>query len=185
MSIIEKPGAIAPVRSSRFEDEPGFYNPAGLWFYGNIRLLHGKLAHVEQACGNRDYTSSVLDSIEKESERLVLDGKILVCGVHGAGHQRAAIVPLRWGSPRIVVFSGGFQHHLGKDLDQEPFRSARLWRYKFDPKTDLVVSRRAPDRKPTYALFNPTVDRLIAELATGTKAGLCSVFDSLTPCLSK
>jgi DNA processing protein len=87
-----------------------------------------------------------------------------VTGIHSAAHMRAAIVPLRWGAPRILVLSGGFHYHLGENLDQEPFRSARLWRYAWDPLTDLAISRRAPDKLPTYAHFNPTVDRLIENI---------------------
>jgi hypothetical protein len=81
-------------------------------------------------------------------------------------------VPLRWGAPRIVVVSGGFKYHLGPDLKDEPFRAARLWRYEFDRRTDLIVSRRAPDKLPTYASHNPTVDRLIARLALRQWPGL-------------
>lgn len=183
MPLIDQSAPGRSVRSARFEDEPGFYEPAGLWLYGNVRLLHSSLAFVETICDGHVESPSLFDSAEKEAERLVLDGKILVCGIHNATHQRAATVPLRWGSPRIVVFSGGFEYHLGKDLKQEPFRAARLWRYQWDPLTDLAVSRRAPDSKPTYALFNPTVDRLIRELALGSKKGLSSPFDSLTPLL--
>jgi DNA processing protein len=81
-------------------------------------------------------------------------------------------VPLRWGAPRILVFSGGFHHHLGPDLKEEPFRAARLWRYQFDAKTDLVISRRAPDKLPTFARFNPTVDRLIQRIVAREVPGL-------------
>ena len=171
---------VSDVRSSRFEDKPGFYEPAGLWFYGNIRLLHANLAYIEQARAKAEFSPTDLDEIEKQTERLVLDGKVLVCGIHNEGQSRSAIVPLRWGSPRIVVFSGGFYHHLGQDLNEEPFRAARLWRYQWDPKTDLAVSRRAPDRLPTFAKFNPGLDRLIAEIAMGTRQGLNSIFDTLT-----
>ncbi len=172
MSIIDQSAVRGPVRTAPFEEEPGFYEPAGLWLYGNVRLLNGSLAHVKQACGEFYLQPSVMDAIEQEAECLVLDMKILVCGVHNAAHQRAAIVPLRWGSPRILVLSGGFYHHLGKDLKQEPFRSARLWRYQFDERTDLVISRRAPDRLPTFAQNNATVDRLILKMVNRQIAGL-------------
>lgn len=160
-------GTIAPPRrSAPFDQEPGFYPDAHLWLYGNVRLLGANLAHVELALGPPNQTPATLDEIEHETERLVLSGQTLVTGVHNAALQRAAIVPLRWGSPRILVLSGGFEHHLGKDLKQEPFRAARLWRYQFDERCDLVVSRRAPDRLPTFAHHNPTVDRLIVSIAT-------------------
>lgn len=118
---------------------------------------------------------SRLASCEQEAEGIVLTGRVLVCGVHNEFHQRAAVVPLRWGAPRIIVFSGGFQHHLGADLDQEPFRAARLWRYAWDATSDLAISRRAPDKLPTFARANPTVDRLIRKIADETLVGLPAV----------
>ena len=154
-----------PRRSAPYDQEPGYYPPAGIWLYGNVRLLEGGLFHVERASGPPTQSASELKAIEEETQRQVLGGKVLVCGIHNAGHQRSAVVPLRWGSPRIVVMSGGFRFHLGNGLEQEPFRAARIWRYQWDPKTDLAISRRAPDRLPTYALHNPTVDRLIRCLA--------------------
>lgn len=161
-------------RTAPFHHEPGFYEPAGLWLFGNARLLEQSLAHVQAATGPPDHRPDALEAIEQEAERLVLDGSVLVCGVHNPAHQRAAIVPLRWGSPRIIVVSGGFKHHLGELLQDEPFPAARLWRYTWDPLTDLAISRRAPEKKPTYALHNPAVDRLIARLACGERVGLLS-----------
>jgi hypothetical protein len=95
-----------------------------------------------------------------------------VCGIHNPAHRRAAIVPLRWGAPRVLVVSGGFCFHLGVKLNQEPFRAARLWRYQWDPTTDLIISRRAPEKKPTFALHNPTVDRMIGQITRGEWPGL-------------
>ncbi len=168
-----------------YEVEPGYYEPGKLWLYGNVRLLHAKLAHVPNACGRPGHSRVELEEVEKDAERLILEGKVLVTGVHNPAHQRAAIVPIRWGSPRIVVFSGGFQYHLGKELNQEPFRAARLWRFQWDAKTDLAVSLRAPEKLPTYAHHNPTVDRLVAMLALGLWPGLNSPADGLTPTLSQ
>ena len=102
----------------------------------------------------------------------MLGGKVVVTGIHSPAHQRSAIVPLRWGAPRILVLSGGFHHHLGPNLKEEPFRAARLWRYQFDERTDLVISRRAPDKLPTFAQFNPTVDRLIQLITSRQVPGL-------------
>jgi len=153
-----------PKRTAPFSEEPGFYEPAGLWFYGNIKLLDGRLNYVKRTLGTPDCQSSFRQEVEKEAEELVLRGETLVCGIHNVCHMRAAIVPLRWGSPRILVFSGGFRFHLGEDLLDEPFLSARLWRYQWDARTDLVVSRRAPDKLPTFARYNPTVDHLIERL---------------------
>jgi DNA processing protein len=155
----------AAIRRGRRPRPDPFYSPGlGLWLYGNERLLAGNLACVEAALGPPTHTERQLLAVEREAERLVLDGKILVCGVHHEAHRRAAIVPVRLGSPRVVVFSGGFRFHLGPDLVEEPFRAARLWRYAWDPETDLAVSRRGPDALPTYARHNPAVDRIVAAL---------------------
>lgn len=169
-------------RSAPFNEEPGQHGK--LWLYGNVRLLQADLACVGRACGQPVHTSQQLEEIEKFAEQIVLDGKILVCGVHNPAHQRAAVVPLRWGSPRIVVFSGGFKQHLGDDLKNEAFRAARLWRYAWDPLTDLAVSRRAPDKRPTWGHYNPTVDSLIVCLAAGARVGLLSPLNADRPFLS-
>lgn len=160
------PKSNPPRRSTPFDQHPGFYEPAGLWLHGNAHLLDGDLACVSETFGSPPQDTEACELIERIAERFVREGRILVTGVHGLAHQRAAIVPLRWGAPRIVVLSGGFFYHLGDDLKREPFRAARLWRYEFDPRTDLAVSRRAPDRLPTFALHNRTVDRLVLQIAT-------------------
>lgn len=161
-----------PRRSAPFDHEPGFYPDAKLWLYGNVRLLDSDLVHLPAALGEPRQTPSQLDALEHQAEVLVLAGKILVTGIHNAAQQRVAVVPLRWGAPRILVLSGGFYHHLGQTLTDEPFRAARLWRYQFDPRQDLVISRRAPDRRPTFALYNPTVDRLIEQIVGRQTPGL-------------
>lgn len=169
-----------PRRNAPYDEEPGYYISGALWLYGNVRLLWGKLAHVSSALGPPTHRRAELDAVEREAEEYVLGSRILVCGIHSPAHQRAAVVPLRWGSPRIVVVSGGFYHHFGSELKDEPFRAARLWRYQFDPMTDLAVSRRAPEKKPTFASHNPTVDRIVALLSAGEWPGLRSPFDLLT-----
>lgn len=173
-------GPAPPRRSAPYEEEPGYFEPGGLWMYGNSRLLDGRLVYIAGACGPNHHPPSELDAMERQAEEVVLAGQCLVCGVHNAAHQRAAVVPLRWGAPRIVVVSGGFRFHLGPDLKQEPFRAARLWRYEFDARTDLIISRRAPDKKPTYASHNPTVDRLIQLIAQHEWPGLRSPRELLT-----
>jgi hypothetical protein len=169
----------APKRTAPYNEEPGYYALGHLWLYGNARLMDCPLACIARACGPPTHSHDDLDLVTREAEELVLDGKILVCGIHSPAHKRAAVVPLRWGSPRILVLSGGFNHHLGENLRQEPFRSARLWRYEFDRLTDLVVSRRAPDKKPTFARHNPTIDRLIVMFASREWPGLAAPFDSV------
>ncbi|MCW5939872.1 MAG: hypothetical protein KF884_10870 [Fimbriimonadaceae bacterium] len=160
-----------PSRSTPFDQEPGFYEPAGLWLYGNVRLLSVNLAMISQACGPPDHAPDELDEIERMAEQSILEGKVLVTGIHSPAHMRAAIVPLRWGAPRILVVAGGFKYHLGADLKQEPFRAARLWRYQWDERTDLVVSRRAPEKLPTFARHNPTVDRLVSKIVNQELGG--------------
>jgi hypothetical protein len=158
-------GATQRFQPEYSTDEIRFDEALGLWLFGNVSLLGAELFHIARACGPPVHPREELDAIEVEADAAVLDGKVLVCGIHGPAHQRAAVVCLRWGAPRIVVMSGGFKYHLGEKLNEEPFRAARLWRYCWDPLTDLAVSRRAPDKKPTYAAHNPTIDRLIAKLS--------------------
>ena len=153
-----------PKRSAPFDVEPSFYEPAKLWLFGNVKLLRAELACVDRCFGEPIHAPDELDRISNDAMNLVLESKVLVAGVHNIAHQRAAVVPLRWGAPRILVFSGGFNVHLGDDLSNEPFRAAKLWRRQFDPQTDLVVSRRAPNRLPTFSKHNPTVDRLIEKV---------------------
>lgn len=162
-------------RTAPFNLEPGFYEPADLWLYGNARILQGELACVEASFGEASHLPRELDDIEQAAEDLVLAGKTLVCGIHSPAHQRVALVPLRWGAPRIVVMSGGFFYHLGNELTREPFRAARLWRYQWDHRTDLAVSRRAPEKLPTFACHNQTIDRLIKALADRSINGLFSL----------
>lgn len=171
---------LPPRRTAPFDVEPGYHLPAGVWMYGNARLLSGDLAYLPTVLGPPDHAPDELDEIERQAEQLVLDAKVLVCATHSPAHQRAALVPLRWGAPRIVFFSGGFHYHLGEKLNQEPFRAARLWRYEWDKHTDLAISRRAPDKKPTYASFNPTVDRMIECLCKGEWPGLRWITDKET-----
>ncbi|MBV6459394.1 MAG: hypothetical protein HONBIEJF_02542 [Fimbriimonadaceae bacterium] len=165
-------GPKPPKRTMPFHIEPGFYEDGEVWLYGNARLLQAHLAFVPGALGPNHHSPAELDAIEAEAERSILDGKVLVSGIHNSAHQRAAVVPLRWGSPRILVLSGGFRYHLGESLDQEPFTAARLWRSKWDALTDLAISRRAPEKLPTFATHNPTIDRTIKLIAGREWPGL-------------
>jgi len=80
-------------------------------------------------------------------------------------YQRSAIVPLRWGSPRILCLDRGLFKVLGEDLKDEAFRAARLWRYQFDPQTDLVISPFRPEAD-FVGVNNQLRDRLVACLST-------------------
>lgn len=150
----------------------GFHRSRHLWLYGNTDLLRatwtrcGKdvptvLFCVADAIGRKEGAPELLSSIEKQAESLVLESKVLVTGIHNEKHQRSGIQPLRWGAPRILVFPCGFYRTLGDDLTQEPFLAARLWRYGFDPKTDLCVSLLAPSEPGEFVEHDPTIDCLI------------------------
>ena len=169
---LRKPREVPPPRSAPFDQEPGFYEDGGVWLYGNARALKSNLAFVARACGVGERTPSQLDAISAEAMRIVLNSQVLVCGIQNLAHQRATVVPLRWGAPRILVLSGGFKYHFGENLDQEPFRAARLWRRCWDPLTDLAISRRAPDKLPTFAHNNPTIDRMIRAIVNREWPGL-------------
>lgn len=140
-----------------FDPDP----PGVLFLYGNGRLLESRTFAV---LSSRKSPQAALDLIERLAEEGVLTGETLVAGHDTAEYQRAAVVPLRWGAPRILVLDRGLYAALGEDLGDEPFRTARLWRYRFDPATDLAVSACAPDLR-YHAAGNKTRDRVIAGLA--------------------
>lgn len=145
--------------------QPYLHDSSGLWVCGNVRLIDCNLACIESYSENP--AESELFDIELLAQEIVLSGQVLVTGIHCKGHRRAACVPLRWGGSRIVVLPGGFRYHLGQNLDQEPFREARLWRYQWDPNSDLVVSRRAPYKLPTFENQNESVGNLIKAIVSG------------------
>jgi hypothetical protein len=161
-----------PRRTAPLNEEPGFYVPACLWLYGNTRLLQAKTAYIPECFGPERQSPDELCEIERKAEQIVLTGTVLVCGIHNVAHQRAACVPLRWGAPRIVVFSGGFRYHLGEYLETEPFPVARLWRYEWDKNTDLAISIRSPPKLPSFAKHNGTIDKLIEKISMGEIPGL-------------
>lgn len=39
-------GPAPPRRTAPYEAEPGYFEPGGLWLYGNSRLLDGRLGFV-------------------------------------------------------------------------------------------------------------------------------------------
>lgn len=137
-------------------------NPPGLvFFYGNLGLLARKKFAV---MSSRKSPLAYQELIERLVEEGVERAEVLVSGHDTAEYQRGAVVPMRWGAPRILVLDMGMFAALGENLDEEPFRAARLWRYKFDPHTDLVVSAINPVWV-THPAANRNRDQLIAALA--------------------
>ncbi len=115
--------------------------PTVLYLYGNRALFDRPTVAV---LASRDAGADALQRLERLVEKWVLKPAVLVAGHDTAPYRRAAVVPLRWGSPRILVLDCGMFDALSEDLDREPFSTARLWRYRFDPQTDLVVSAHRP-----------------------------------------
>ncbi|MBS1706326.1 MAG: DNA-processing protein DprA [Armatimonadetes bacterium] len=146
------------------EEFPG--DPPGLlFFHGNTKLLTSRTFGV---LSSRKTSSRGLEIIEQLVEAGVLNGEVLVAGHDTPEYQRAAVVPLRWGAPRILVLDRGFYKVLGEELSDEPFRAARLWRYQFDARTDLVVSAVHP-----WADFHRSANKRRDHLV----AGLCRRLD--------
>ena len=135
--------------------------PSVLFLYGNVRLLQAPTFAV---LASRNTSPADLDLIDRLTEEGVLGGETLVTGHDRPEYQRSAIVPLRWGAPRILVLDRGLFQVLGADLKDEAFRAARLWRYEFDPRTDLAVSPFRPDDRFIGA-NNRIRDRLVASLS--------------------
>lgn len=146
-----------PTRVHSFDPDP----PALLFAYGNVRLLE---ANTFCVLSSRACPQAGLDLMERLAEEGVLRGETLVSGHDRPEYQCTAIVPLRWAAPRILVLDRGLFAALGKDLSDEPFRSARLWRHRFDPESDVAMSIGSPDL-PFDARGNQKRDRLVAALS--------------------
>jgi DNA processing protein len=146
-----------PVKLEEFYEK----YPSLLFLYGNSKLLLKKNFSV---LSSRNSSVAALNQIEKVAEEGVLKGEILVSGHDTKEYQRSAVVPLRWGSPRILVIDRGFYAALGQDLSLEPFRAARLWRHEFDPNTDLAISAINPLHQ-THRSANQMRDHIIAGLS--------------------
>jgi predicted Rossmann fold nucleotide-binding protein DprA/Smf involved in DNA uptake len=157
VSWITAADAHYPQRIEEMDPDP----PGMLFLYGNIKLLEARTFCV---MSSRNAPPAVLDEIERLTEEGVLSAETLVTGHDTPEYQRSAIVPLRWGSPRVLCLDRGLFQALGEDLREEPFRAARLWRYQFDPTTDLVVSPFKPDAG-FVGINNQVRDRLIACLS--------------------
>jgi DNA processing protein len=132
--------------------------PGVLFLYGNTKLLEARTFSV---LSSRNTLPSDLQLIETWTEERVLGGAVLVTGHDRPEYQRSAIVPLRWGSPRILCLDRGMFNVLGENLKDEAFRAARLWRYEFDPLTDLVISPFRPNAD-FIGVNNKVRDKLVA-----------------------
>ncbi|MBL8061034.1 MAG: DNA-processing protein DprA [Chthonomonas sp.] len=157
VGMITSADAHYPEALEEFDDDP----PGILFYFGNHKLLNSKTFAI---LSSRKSSPSALDYAEKLAEEGVLAGEILVTGHGTPEYERAAVVPLRWGSPRIMCLDRGLFDSLGPELKDEPFRAARLWRYQFDRKTDLAISLAHPE-KGFVAGANSRRDRLIAGLS--------------------
>ena len=146
-----------PEKIEQFDPDP----PAMVFLYGNTKLLNAKTFAV---LSSRHASEYQLSEIERLTEEGVLNGEVLVTGHDRPEYQRSAVVPLRWGAPRILCLDRGLFQVLGEDLRNEAFRMARLWRYEFDPTTDLVISPFRPEAK-FVGVNNQVRDRLVASLA--------------------
>lgn len=146
-----------PARIDAFDPN----GPAVLFLYGNSKLLERPTFCV---LSSRKTTRKGLDLIEKLTEEGIFQAEVVVTGHDTPEYQRSAIVPLRWGSPRILCLDQGLFHVFGEDLNQEPFRAARLWRYQFDPLTDLAISPFKPESR-FHGVHNQIRDRLVASLS--------------------
>lgn len=140
-----------------FDPDP----PGVLYIYGNIRLIQAKTFSV---MSSRNAPPAALDAIETLVEKGAVNGEALVSGHNTPEYQRASIVPLRWGVPRILVLDRELFDALGDDLKSEPFRAARLWRHQFDAVTDVAITAVPPDVH-AHPAANRQRDRIIAGLA--------------------
>lgn len=146
-----------PARIEQFDLMP----PGVLFTYGSHKLFDRETFTV---LASRNAPKGALDRIESDTEESVLQGKVLVGGVDRVEYQRASVVPLRWGAPRILCLDRGLIETFGKDLKSEAFAAARLWRHEFDPKTDLAVTPFRPEAH-CKGVNNRVRDRLAASLS--------------------
>ncbi len=146
-----------PEMLEQFDPNP----PAMVFLYGNTKLLASKTFSV---LSSRNASEHELMEIERLTEQGVLNGEVLVTGHDKPEYQRSAVVPLRWGAPRVLCLDRGLFQVLGDDLRNEAFRMARLWRYEFDPSSDLVVSPFRPEAG-MIGVNNQVRDRIVVGLS--------------------
>lgn len=157
VELVTAADAHYPSVVEEFDPDP----PGVLFLYGNTRLLESKTFCVMSSRGS---LPADLDEIERRAEEGVLNGEVLVTGHDRPEYQRSAVVPLRWGAPRVLCLDRGLFKVLGEDLKDEAFRAARLWRYQYDPSTDLAVSPFRPSAD-FIGVNNQVRDRLVASLS--------------------
>lgn len=157
VTLVTAADAHYPALIEEMDPDP----PGVLFLYGNLRLLDARTFCV---LSSRNARPADLEAIERLTEEGVLNSEVLVTGHDRPEYQRSAIVPLRWGAPRVLCLDRGLFKVLGEDLRDEAFRAARLWRYQFDPATDLVVSPFRPEAD-FVGVNNRVRDRLVACLS--------------------
>lgn len=138
---------VAPVEISANTfalDKPVVLQLNDLYMYGNLKLLASDRFTLPISVLDQVTRQDILD-VHVPLAAEILKGRTLVTGVHSPLHDQAAVLPLRWGAPRILVLTSGFLQSLGPNLDQELTLLSRRWRYEFDPLTDLVISPFAPE----------------------------------------
>jgi hypothetical protein len=116
----------------------GAWNPSWtLWFPPDVRSVN---------TANTDPLDKRLDHLERKIvEAILLEEKIVVinCKYLGVREEetriveRAGVVALRWGVPRLLLVTPEQSRAL--DRREELCRNWRLWRYQFDPGQDAWV----------------------------------------------
>lgn len=155
-SVITASDAHYPTRLEELDERA----PGVLFVYGNTQLLSATTFSVLMS---RNAPEAALSLSEQIVEEGVFRAWTLVSGHDTPEYRRSAVVPLRWGAPRILVLDRGFFQVLGRDLRNEPFREARLWRSEFDATTDLIISAVHPLRD-YHPNSNRTRDLVVAGL---------------------
>lgn len=131
--VITFQDAAYPSRVESFISRP----PSLFFAYGNLALLSQQCFCV---LTSRHPTRDGLAAVEELTEKAIFERLTLATSHNKLGYQRSAVTALRWGAPRILVYDCGLMAAMNDDLTQEPFRIARLYRYRFDAATDLVIS---------------------------------------------
>lgn len=157
VTLISSADAHYPALIEEMDSDP----PGILFLYGNTRLLEASTFCV---LSSRNSMPADLDLIDKLAEEGVLRSEVLVSGHDTPEYRRSAIVPLRWGSPRILCLDRGLFTALGPELQNDASHESSLWRERFDPKTDLVVSPFRPEAG-FVGINNKVRDRLIGCLS--------------------